>query len=81
MNTISVAALDSKVLRVVDEVSGVMLGEDLEIVVLGHIDAAAQRGINMFADALGEAGVGVLLDVDADKWHGQAPWGRGLISR
>ena len=77
----AITALDPQILRVVDEMLTVVLGEDLEVVVLGHIDTTAQGSVDVLADAFGESGVGVLLDIDANQWNGKAPQGRGLISR
>jgi hypothetical protein len=31
----------------------------------------------VLADTFGESGIGVLLDIDANQWHGKAPQGKG----
>jgi hypothetical protein len=62
--------LDAEVYGVEDEVLFVVLGEDLEVVVLGDVDRLAHGLVDDLAGALREAGVGPFEDVDSNQGHG-----------
>jgi hypothetical protein len=58
--------LDAKVLGVKDEVIGVVLVEDLEVVMIRDVDGAAHGAVNLLADAFDKGRIGVFFDFDAD---------------
>src|SRR5579859_155829 len=65
-----IGAADAEISRVEDEILRLMLGDDLEAVILRHVDGAAHGVIDHVADALAIVG-GLSFDqVDADERHG-----------
>ena len=67
------ASIDAQVAGIKDEMLFVVLGQNLEVIVLGHGDGAVQGGVDQLPDTFGVSRVLMLLDVDANEWHERAP--------
>src|SRR5581483_11646719 len=67
-----VRARDAEVARVVDQVTGLMLAQELEAVLRRHIDRLHQRLVHGFAQLLSPGGPFSLQYRNSNERHGQA---------
>src|SRR5690349_7180743 len=67
-----VRARDAEVARVVHQVTGLVLAQELEAILHRYVDRLYQRLVHRLAELLSPGGPLALQYRNADKWHGQA---------